>query len=437
MSAVVKVENITKRYRLGTLGSGTLAEDFQNWFNRSVLRRPLVQIGPTQLSQGHIEGNTLWALRDVSFEINEGEVVGVLGRNGAGKSTLMKIMSQITAPTSGRIRYKGRMASLLEVGTGFNGELTGRENIFLNGSILGMTPKEIRRRFDEIVDFAEIDEFIDTPVKRYSSGMFVRLAFAVAAHLEADIMIVDEVLAVGDVEFQKKCIGKMSRASHAGRTILFVSHRMDHITALCSRCIVLAKGALVFDGTTDDAIGRYYQLCRSSSGGETNLETRTDRLGHGRVRFRDIWVENARGERVEILITGQPATFKLRLEGSAVKDLNATIVINTLANVYVGSFSTLEAGISSFTSNDGTTIISLKTEKLPLNFGQFYVNASVRSVLGDHEFEDLLENAMTFSVDRGDFHGMGETSGGLVSFPQSASVSSAERKLIADSGLAV
>ena len=242
MSIVIDVENVTKCYRLGTVGTGTAAEDFQRWFMRTILRREEKEKIAPRAEHGNIDGDTLWALRNVSFNVKQGEIVGIIGRNGAGKSTLLKIMSQITAPTSGTIRYKGRMASLLEVGTGFNGELTGRENIFLNGCILGMKPKEIRQRFDEIVDFAEIEDFIDTPVKRYSSGMFVRLAFAVAAHLETEIMVIDEVLAVGDIGFQKKCIGKMSQASSSGRTILFVSHRMDHISALCSRSVVLKSG---------------------------------------------------------------------------------------------------------------------------------------------------------------------------------------------------
>ena len=207
------------------------------------------------------ESEEFWALKDVNFEVKRGEVVGIIGRNGAGKSTLLKILSRITEPSDGRVEIKGRVASLLEVGTGFHPELTGRENIYLNGAILGMTRAEIRRKFDEIVAFAEVERFLDTPVKRYSSGMYVRLAFAVAAHLEPEILIVDEVLAVGDAEFQKKCLGKMKKAAAGqGRTVLFVSHSMSAVSALCHRGIVLHRGRLLFDGLVEDALARYLGL---------------------------------------------------------------------------------------------------------------------------------------------------------------------------------
>ena len=216
MSTVISVEDLSKSYRLGQIGTGTLANDLKVWSAR--LRgkpNPLLQIG--QEDQGNREGELIWALKDVSFTVEQGEVLGIIGRNGAGKSTLLKIISRVTAPTSGQVKVKGRIASLLEVGTGFHPELTGRENIFLNGAILGMSKDEVRRKFDEIVDFSELDQFIDTPVKRYSSGMYVRLAFAVAAHLEPEILLVDEVLAVGDANFQKKCLGKMGDVAHEGK----------------------------------------------------------------------------------------------------------------------------------------------------------------------------------------------------------------------------
>jgi lipopolysaccharide transport system ATP-binding protein len=238
---VISIENVSKAYRLGQIGGGTLKEDFARWWAK--LRRkpdPFLKIGEEHHARKM--GEQFWALDGVSFQVKQGEVLGIIGRNGAGKSTLLKILSQVTTPTSGNIKIKGRIASLLEVGTGFHPELTGRENIFLNGAILGMTKAEIRKKFDEIVAFSEIEEFIDTPVKRYSSGMYVRLAFAVAAHLEPEILICDEVLAVGDAEFQKKCLGKMKDVSRSGRTVLFVSHNMAAVKNLCEKGVLLENG---------------------------------------------------------------------------------------------------------------------------------------------------------------------------------------------------
>lgn len=250
MKPIIKVENLSKHYKLG---------DKRRPY--STLRESLVETAQKPLNffrQGQRKKtNEFWALRDVSFEVSPGEVVGIIGRNGAGKSTLLKIVSRITEPTSGRIELYGRVGSLLEVGTGFHPELTGRENIFLNGAILGMRREEIERKFDEIVDFAEIDSFLDTPVKYYSSGMYTRLAFAVAANLEPEIFIVDEVLAVGDINFQKKCLGKMSEVAKGGRTVLFVSHNMAAVKSLCSRAIMLKKGKISISGNTEDVINHY------------------------------------------------------------------------------------------------------------------------------------------------------------------------------------
>jgi lipopolysaccharide transport system ATP-binding protein len=257
VSTVIKVENLSKRYRLGVINRDMLYKDLQSrWAKFRGKEDPNAPIGAKHDKRLE-HGDEFWALRNVDLEVKEGEILGIIGRNGAGKSTLLKILSQITAPTEGRIKVKGRIASLLEVGTGFHPELTGRENIFLNGAILGMTRKEVRSKFDEIVAFAEIDEFIDTPVKRYSSGMYVRLAFAVAAHLDPEILIVDEVLAVGDAEFQKKCLGKMQSVSSTGRTVLFVSHNMGAIRALCTKVAVLKGGAVTYGGTAENAISAY------------------------------------------------------------------------------------------------------------------------------------------------------------------------------------
>ena len=262
---VISVQKVSKAYRLGQIGGGTLKEDFSRWWAK-LLRKPdpFLKIGEEHNARKI--GEQFWALDEVSFNVKQGEVLGVIGRNGAGKSTLLKILSQVTMPTSGQIKIKGRIASLLEVGTGFHPELTGRENVFLNGAILGMTKAEIRKKFDEIVAFSEIEEFIDTPVKRYSSGMYVRLAFAVAAHLEPEILLCDEVLAVGDVEFQKKCLGKMQDVSKGGRTIVFVSHNMAAVTKLCDRCALMKSGRLQLIGPTNEIMQQYLKVGAQGDG---------------------------------------------------------------------------------------------------------------------------------------------------------------------------
>jgi lipopolysaccharide transport system ATP-binding protein len=259
----IKVENLSKAYQLGQIGTGTITRDLERFWATKILGKedPFLKIGET--NDRTVKGNSdiVWSLKDINFEIEQGDAVGIIGRNGAGKSTLLKLLSRVTAPTTGNIKVKGRIASLLEVGTGFHPELTGRENIYLNGAILGMRKKEIRRKFDEIVSFSGVERYIDTPVKRYSSGMYVRLAFAVAAHLESEILIVDEVLAVGDAEFQKKCLGKMGDVSKGeGRTILFVSHNLDSVKALCSKAIILNQGNIVGQGLTTDMINNYLAI---------------------------------------------------------------------------------------------------------------------------------------------------------------------------------
>ena len=257
---VIKAEDISKQYRLGLVGTGTVRDDFKRWWHTIRGKEdPFLKIGEANDRSSKGESDYVWSLRDINFEINQGDSVGIIGRNGAGKSTLLKILSQVTKPTTGSIYTKGRIASLLEVGTGFHPEMTGRENIYLNGAILGMRKHEITRKFDEIVTFSGVERYIDTPVKRYSSGMYVRLAFAVAAHLESEILIVDEVLAVGDTEFQNKCLGKMGDISKGeGRTVLFVSHNMAAIRQLCTKTIILEKGQKIFEGKTDEGIETYF-----------------------------------------------------------------------------------------------------------------------------------------------------------------------------------
>jgi lipopolysaccharide transport system ATP-binding protein len=305
---VISVESLSKRYRLGQIGGTTLREDVSRWWarlrgrpdptlkvdqvdprglgdkatakhakdaNEPVQKRSSSPLAPVSVLSGHSSlpsSDFVWALKDVSFEVERGEVLGIIGRNGAGKSTLLKILSRITAPTSGQAKVRGRIASLLEVGTGMHGELTGRENIFLNGAILGMTRAEITGKLDEIIDFSGVERFIDTPVKRYSSGMMVRLGFAVAAHLEPEILIVDEVLAVGDAEFQKKCLGKMSEVAHGGRTVLFVSHNMAAVGTLTQRCLVLQDGGVAFAGDSAEAIALYTESAEAAPAGQTQAD---------------------------------------------------------------------------------------------------------------------------------------------------------------------
>lgn len=279
---VVEVENLSKQYRLGTVGTGTLVHDVNRlWYRMLGKEDPYLLISETNDRSKKGISEYVWSLKDINFNINQGEVVGIIGRNGAGKSTLLKILSRTTAPTTGNVRIKGRVASLLEVGTGFHPELTGRENVFLNGAILGMTKKEIKRKFNEIVDFSGVERYIDTPVKRYSSGMYVRLAFAVAAHLESEILIVDEVLAVGDIEFQKKCLGKMGDVSkREGRTVLFVSHNIDAILALCNTGMYLEYGSLLIkDNIVKVADSYLNKAINNTSYIDFDKETKLERSG--------------------------------------------------------------------------------------------------------------------------------------------------------------
>ena len=277
---ILKVENLSKQYRLGLVGTGTISHDLNRFFARIRGKDdPYLKIGESNDRSTKGTSEYVWALKDINFEVKRGEVLGIIGKNGAGKSTLLKILSKVTGPTTGAIKSKGRIASLLEVGTGFHPEMTGKENIFLNGAILGMTKKEISSKLDEIIDFSGCERYIDTPVKRYSSGMKVRLAFAVAAFLEPDILVVDEVLAVGDAEFQKKAIGKMQDiSSQGGRTVLFVSHDMAAIKSLCYKSIVLNNGRILFEGEVSKAIDKYLQSSIENSNDNTKIEFTSQKL---------------------------------------------------------------------------------------------------------------------------------------------------------------
>jgi lipopolysaccharide transport system ATP-binding protein len=306
---VISVENLSKGYRLGQIGTGTLSDDLKVWWAKARGKpNPLLKIG--QADHGNRVGETIWALKDVNFEVKQGEVLGIIGRNGAGKSTLLKVLTGITAPTRGQVKAKGRVASLLEVGTGFHPDLTGRENIYLNGAILGMKKAEIDRKFDEIVAFSEVEQFMSTPVKRYSSGMYVRLAFAVAAHLDPDILLVDEVLAVGDAEFQKKCLGKMQDVAEGGRTVLFVSHNMASVNRLCRRVIIVDQGNITMDAEAEEATAKYLQ---SDSG--TMAERHWDDLstapGDDVAKLRAVRILNSAGEVAESIDIRTPVIIEM------------------------------------------------------------------------------------------------------------------------------
>jgi lipopolysaccharide transport system ATP-binding protein len=322
MSIVISVENLSKTYHLGQIGTGTFADDLKVWWAKTRGKpNPLLKIG--QKDHSNRDGEELWALRDVSFTVEQGEVLGIIGRNGAGKSTLLKILSRVTAPTSGKIRVKGRIASLLEVGTGFHPELTGRENIYLNGAILGMSKQEVTRKFDEIVDFAEVEKFIDTPVKRYSSGMYVRLAFAVAAHLDPEILVVDEVLAVGDAAFQKKCLGKMGDVAKEGRTVLFVSHNMGAVANLCNRAVLLDGGRIVTIGAVDNVVGTYSEIAGSSR--DFNRVEHTGSEGEKSTYYTGLALYDSSGRTQEVILSGDYVCFALMYGSRHVKLLKNVI----------------------------------------------------------------------------------------------------------------
>ncbi len=347
-----------------------------------------------------------WALKDINFEVNKGDKVGIIGRNGAGKSTLLKILSRIVAPTTGRIEYEGRVASLLEVGTGFHPELTGRENVFLNGSILGMTKKEITSKFDEIVAFAEVENFLDTPVKRYSSGMYVRLAFAVAAHLEPEILIVDEVLAVGDSAFQKKCLGKMNEiSSKEGKTILFVSHNMAAIQNLCNKSFVIKNGKIDFPINDTNAAIRHY-IKDSIKLSRLGISERMDRSGEGMIKFENIVLVDNSGSEVKGIHTGQEINFIIETK----YDIHAITNVSVAMTVYTdegAEILTLANHISleSFAEIKSNQKIVCNVKKFPLTKGDYVLNVSVYK---DSILQDYITEAFSFTVFEGDFYGNGK-----------------------------
>lgn len=306
MSTAIEFNNISKLYRLGLVSTKTLSHDLDRWWKVNVMHKedPYLKIGSVNDRASAADSEYVWALRDIDFKVEQGDVIGIIGKNGAGKSTLLKLLSKVTAPTTGTIKARGRIGALLEVGTGFHQEMTGRENIYLNGAIMGMTKQEISRKLDEIVSFSGCERYIDTPVKRYSSGMTVRLGFAVAAHLDPEILVVDEVLAVGDAEFQKKAIGKMQDVSSGeGRTVLFVSHNMASIRALCSKGILLDKGSVSYEGPIETTISKYLSENTINSG--EDILSRLDKKGNKRVEITDVVFRDKKGDTVSEIFTGE------------------------------------------------------------------------------------------------------------------------------------
>jgi lipopolysaccharide transport system ATP-binding protein len=396
--SVIRVEGLGKKYLLSHQSEGYI---------RYNSLREVVANGVKSMFWRSEENPTkeeFWALRDVNFEIRQGDRVGIMGRNGAGKSTLLKLLSRIVEPTTGRIGIRGRVASLLEVGTGFHPELTGRENIFLNGAILGMSRREIDRKFDEIVAFAEVEKFLDTPVKRYSSGMYVRLAFAVAAHLEPEVLIVDEVLAVGDAQFQKKCLGKMEDVGKEGRTVIFVSHNMAAIEKLCETGIVLNQGQVQLVGSQREAIAQYLT---NNSDKSVSLRERSDRQGSGAIKIVAMEIKDEKGNVLDSAISGQAVDIYLYFEAQAGANFSrviASLSVKTQSDIPVFlQHNRLTQDEFGKVPQSGAFICRIN--HLPLPAAIYNLDYSL---ISDGSYLDMMNQALDLSVIEGDFYGSGE-----------------------------
>ena len=406
----IRVDAISKLYRIGlkeerhdTVGGAVLdfiKSPLKNYRKyRSLYRFDDVSGGDDAGPQ-----DVIWALRDISFEVNRGEVIGIIGHNGAGKSTLLKILSRITDPTTGRAEIYGRVGSLLEVGTGFHPELTGRENIYLNGTILGMKKREVDEKFDEIAEFSGIGKFIDTPVKRYSSGMRIRVGFAVAAHLEPEILVIDEVLSVRDVEFQDKCIGKMKDGAGQGRTVLFVSHNLSAVQALCTRGLLLRHGKVVMDGPVDEIVEAYLDYLGRSA--ENPFEDNPERSGHGKVRITGARILDFAGSGSTRLIAGRSALFEFEYENPGnVSRANITMTIYNQIGVAVTNF---DVGVEGFQidSLEKKGIFRCHVPKLPLPLGRYRVAVAIYQKA---EIIDHIPNVLNFSVEGSVYYPTGKT----------------------------
>ncbi|REE82000.1 lipopolysaccharide transport system ATP-binding protein [Lutibacter oceani] len=398
---ILKIENLSKQYRLGTVGTGTLSHDLNRWWHKVRGKEdPFLKIGDVNNRATKGTSEYVWALKDINIEVKKGEVLGIIGKNGAGKSTLLKILSKVTGPTTGSIKSRGRIASLLEVGTGFHPELTGRENIFLNGAILGMTKTEINAKYDEIVEFSGCERYIDTPVKRYSSGMRVRLAFAVAAFLEPDILVIDEVLAVGDAEFQKKAIGKMQDISKGeGRTVLFVSHNMDAILKLTTRAIVLENGKVVFTGSTDEAVKNYISL-KNSIKINKNWDAINEAPGNLFARLKKISVLNNANIPNYDFDVSEDIFILIDYWDFNIENKNTAIIqVFNEYDVLLFSSNEFNSPIWETIHNGNKAVIKTKC-KIPSNFlteGKYSVLVAIGNY-NPNRIHIKIENALTFSV---------------------------------------
>ncbi|MEE1884699.1 ABC transporter ATP-binding protein [Pedobacter flavus] len=403
MKKVIKVENLSKAYQLGQFNTGTISNDLKRWW---ALKRgkedPFLMVGETNDRTKAGTSNVVWSLKDINFELNQGDTVGIIGRNGAGKSTLLKVLSQITSPTTGSVKIKGRIASLLEVGTGFHPELSGRENIFLNGAILGMSKREIASKFDEIVDFSGVERYLDTPVKRYSSGMYVRLAFAVAAHLESEILIVDEVLAVGDAEFQKKCLGKMNQlGNETGRTIVFVSHNMTSIKALCKRSMYLKYGQLVNFGETTDIISEYLKDSGEVGSKSGIIPPNLSLHGTGEAKFTSLRAMDASGLSKQEFSFADKITVEVELDVNI--DLKDVLIGVHLLNVYGEKIAmdVMDKNYKPYSLDKGKYKITINSEDLlmpgdysfALSISHFYSGADIDFIESFASFRIVRESA--------------------------------------------
>jgi len=407
----IKVEGLSKQYKLGEVGTGTFSHDLKKWWYKIRGKDdPYKLVTETNDRTIKTESDYVWALKDINFDVAAGEVIGIIGKNGAGKSTLLKILANVTGPTNGKIYTKGRIGALLEVGTGMHPELTGKENIYLNGAILGMTKREIKTKFDEIVEFAGISKYIDTPFKRYSSGMRVRLGFAVAAFLEPEILIVDEVLAVGDAEFQKRAIGKMQKVSQSeGRTVLFVSHNMGSIKSLCKRSLLLDKGRIIYDGETNECINKYLQQSNEELG--KKLSEISTRNGNGKIKFIDYKLFNKNGEFVSQVISGEYLKIEIEFENQVKINFKKLIISINFNDNYENSiirFATDEMGIEF--SEPRKNILIVEIPKLTLRGGQYTIRLlAIEGDTNKENFLDELNNAFQITVIGSDYWKSGKT----------------------------
>ena len=406
MASAIEFDHVSKQYRLGLVSTKTLSHDIRRFWITNILHHedPYLKIGETNDRSTKGSSEYVWALRDIDFKVEQGDVVGIIGKNGAGKSTLLKLLSRVTGPTTGTIRAHGRIGSLLEVGTGFHGEMTGRENIFMNGAILGMTRHEIQAKLDEIIDFSGCERYIDTPVKRYSSGMTVRLGFAVAAFLEPEILVVDEVLAVGDAEFQKKAIGKMKDVSQGqGRTVLFVSHNMASVKNLCKTGILLKNGMIDYMGDIDSTINRYLRI--DSHDEATPLLERKDRKGTGVAKFEEINLLNESG-RVNSVVIGKPIAYELKIQADKeVKGANVIVSIYNSTGVVVASLYS-EYVNGKVDLKKGLNTVTCSVEYMPFQEGEYYINVLIDDAVGN--ILDWVEQAFRFEVVMDDLYETGK-----------------------------